>query len=265
MQSSPANPSAYLGGGLQKPNGVKLGVGVTCPSPELVQMFAHAGLDFVLIDMEHGPISIEAAYRMVTATIGTPVQPWIRVTHNDAAQIKLALDAGARRIVVPMITCKEDAERAVSFARYPPQGVRGWGPFHAQHQWQTNMLDYARRANDETGVIVLIEHPGAVRDLDAILDIEGLEGAIAAPFDLAVNMGFNDGPGHPEVREAIELVMRKIKDKGMELTSFAVTPEQAIEAVRLGADNLFLGFDTMYVQASVQLFMASMLRLRAGA
>jgi len=262
MQESPANPSAYLKNRLQKPEGTKLGIGVTSPSPELVQMFAHAGFDYVVIDMEHGPISIETAYRMVTATIGTPAEPWIRVTHNDAAQIKLALDAGAKNIIVPMITCKEDAEAAVSYAKYPPRGIRGWGPFRTQYQWQTNMLDYAQHANEQTGVIALIEHPGAVRDLDAILEIDGITSAIPAPFDLSVNMGFSDGPNHKEVREAIELVMRKIKAKGMRLTSFAITPEQAVEALRLGVDDLFLGFDPMYIQASVQLFMATVARLQ---
>jgi len=262
MQESPANPSAYLKNRLQKPEGTKLGIGVTSPSPELVQMFAHAGFDYVVIDMEHGPISIETAYRMVTATIGTPAEPWIRVTHNDAAQIKLALDAGAKNIIVPMITCKEDAEAAVSYAKYPPRGIRGWGPFRTQYQWQTNMLEYAQHANAQTGVNALIEHPGAVRDLDAILEIDGLTSAIPAPFDLSVNMGFSDGPNHKEVREAIELVMRKIKAKGMRLTSFAITPEQAVEALRLGVDDLFLGFDPMYIQASVQLFMATVARLQ---
>jgi 2-keto-3-deoxy-L-rhamnonate aldolase RhmA len=262
MQERPATPAAYLKNRLQKPEGTKLGIGVTSPSPELVQMFAHAGFDYVVIDMEHGPISIETAYRMVTATIGTPAEPWIRVTHNDAAQIKLALDAGAKNIIVPMITCKEDAEAAVSYAKYPPRGIRGWGPFRTQYQWQTNMLEYAQHANAQTGVIALIEHPGAVRDLDAILEIDGLTSAIPAPFDLSVNMGFSDGPNHKEVREAIELVMRKIKAKGMRLTSFAITPEQAVEALRLGVDDLFLGFDPMYIQASVQLFMATVARLQ---
>jgi 2-keto-3-deoxy-L-rhamnonate aldolase RhmA len=262
MQHSPSNPSSYLSNRLLKPDGVKIGIGVTTPSPELVQMFAHAGFDYVLIDMEHGPISIETAYRMVTATIGTDTEAWIRVTHNDAAQIKRALDSGAKNIVVPMVTNLEEAQAAVSYAKYPPHGVRGWGPFRTQYQWQTDMLDYAARANAETGVILLIEHPGAIRDLDAILEIDGLSGAIAAPFDLAVNMGFSDGPNHPEVREAIESVMRKIKAKGMPLVSFATTPEQAYQALQLGANNLFLGFDPMYMQASLQLYMKNLAVLR---
>jgi 2-keto-3-deoxy-L-rhamnonate aldolase RhmA len=261
MQNSPSNPSAYLTQRLGKPEGVKIGIGVTAPSPELVQMFANSGFDFILIDMEHGPISIETAYRMVTATIGTPAEPWIRVSHNESAQFKLALDAGAKNIVVPMITSREEAQRAVAYAKYPPQGVRGWGPFRTQYQWQTNMLDYSKRANAETGVIALIEHPDAVRDIDAILDVDGLAGAIPAPFDLAVNMGFGDGPGHDEVREAIEFVIGRIKAKGMEVTAFAVTPAQAVEAMRLGVNNLFLGFDPMYIQASLQLFLSTVNQL----
>lgn len=263
MLHSPTNPAAYLHDTLQKPEGVRIGIGITSPSPELVQMFAHAGMDYIVIDMEHGPISIETAYRMVTATIGTRAEAWIRITHNDAAQFKLALDAGAKNIIVPMITSAKEAELAVSYAKYPPRGVRGYGPFRTQYQWGTNMLDYGKRANAETGVVALIEHPGAVRDLDEILAIDGLAGAIAASFDLAVNMGFADGPGHPEVRDTVVEVMKKIKARGMRQVSFAVTPEQAVEALRLGADDLFLGFDPMYIQASVRLFMASVAQLRA--
>src|SRR3984957_111598 len=113
MQNSPSNPTAYLDNLLKKPEGVKIGVGVTSPSPEFVQMLANSGFDYILIDMEHGPISIETAYRMITAMIGTPAQPWIRIAHNDATQFKLALDAGAKNIVVPMIKSREDAEKAV--------------------------------------------------------------------------------------------------------------------------------------------------------
>ncbi|MGF6505859.1 HpcH/HpaI aldolase family protein [Paraburkholderia sp. 32] len=182
MRDSPSNATAYLNNSLDKPDGVRIGIGATSPSPELVQMGANAGFDYILIDTEHGPISIETAYRMITATIGTSAELWVRVSYNDPTQFKLALDPGAKNIVVPMITGSEEAKRAVSYAKYPPQGIRGWGPFRTQYQSQTDMLDYAKRANSETGVIALIEHPDAVRDLDAILAVEGLTGAIAAPF-----------------------------------------------------------------------------------
>ena len=199
VSTSVGNPLAGPGSA-GKPNGVQLGIGLTCPSPELAQICAYAGFDVVLIDMEHGPISIETAYRMVTAISGSPAEAWVRVAHNDATLIKLALDIGVREIIVPMVTTAAEAERAVSAAKYPPAGIRGWGPFRTQYQWRTSMLDYAGRANTETRLSVLIEHPQAIENLDDILAVDALGGALLAPLDLAVNMGFMDGPGHPEDR-----------------------------------------------------------------
>jgi 2-keto-3-deoxy-L-rhamnonate aldolase RhmA len=120
------------------------------------------------------------------------------------------------------------------------------------HQWQTTMLDYARRANTETTLSVLIEHPQAIENLDRILAVEGLGGAIAVPLDLAVNMGFTDGPNHPEVQEALAYAYQKIAASGFALASFAVTPEQGRLAMACGVTLLFLGFDTMFVPAAVQ-------------
>jgi 2-keto-3-deoxy-L-rhamnonate aldolase RhmA len=243
---------------LHKPTGVTLGIGLTCPSPELAQICANSGFDVVLIDMEHGPISIETASRMVTATLGTKAEAWIRVAVNDVALIKQALDTGALNIVVPMVTTKAEAEQAVAAAKYPPRGVRGWGPFRAQYQWHTSMIDYAQRADRETRVTALIEHPRAISNLDEILAVEGLGGAIAAPLDLAVNMGFTDGPNHREVQEALEVAGQKIAAKGFERVAFAVTPTQGRRALALGATLLFLGFDTMFVPLSVQSYLAQL-------
>ena len=255
MSTAGAGPIVGSEGSIQKPEGVTLGIGLTCPSPEFAQVCAHAGFDVVLIDMEHGPISIETAYRMVMA-VGTKAEAWIRVACNDVALIKLALDAGAKVVMVPMVTTKAEAERAVAASKYPPEGIRGWGPFRPQYQWQSNMFDYARRANHETRLSVLIEHPRAIENIDEILAVEGLGGAIAAPFDLAVNMGFADGPGHPEVQEAMAYASKKIAAKGFPLVSFAVTPEQGQLAMARGAKLLFLGFDTMFVPAAVQGYLA---------
>jgi 2-keto-3-deoxy-L-rhamnonate aldolase RhmA len=249
------NPLAGSESQLRKPAGVKLGIGLTCPSPELAQICAHSGFDVVLIDMEHGPISIESASRMVAATIGTKAEAWIRVAANDTTLIKLALDTGARNIVVPMVTTRSEAEQAVAAAKYPPRGVRGWGPFRAQYQWQTSMVDYAQRADRETQVTALIEHPRAIENLDDVLSVEGLGGAIAAPLDLAVNMGFSDGPGHPEVQRALASASSKIAAKGFPRIAFAVTPEQGRSALVRGATLLFLGFDTMFMPMSVQAYL----------
>src|SRR4026209_1451773 len=117
------SPAASPGALFPKPEGITLGIGLTTPSPELAQICGNSGFDFVMIDMEHGPIDFETAYRMVTALSGTGAEAWIRVTTNDAGLIKRALDAGARDIVVPMVTTREEAEQAVAAAKYPPQGI----------------------------------------------------------------------------------------------------------------------------------------------
>lgn len=237
---------------LCKPPGIRLGIGLTCASPELAQLGGHAGLGMVLIDMEHGPVSVESASRMVTALAGAAAEAWISVTHNDAPQIKRALDTGARTVMVPRVTTQAEGERAVSAAQYPSQGMRGRGPFRPQYPWRTGMLDQARRANTETSVLVLIEPPRAIENLDAILSAPGLGGAIAVPFDLALNMGFSDGPHHPAVQQAIAHASKKIAAQGFPLCRFAVTPEQGQAAMARGATLLFLGFDTLFFPAAVQ-------------
>jgi 2-keto-3-deoxy-L-rhamnonate aldolase RhmA len=113
------------------------------------------------------------------------------------------------------------------------------------------MVDYASRANTETRLSILIEHPKAIENLDDILAVDGLDGAIAVPFNLAINMGFSDGPGHPEVQEALTSAQEKISGKSFRLTSFAVTPEQGQAALAHGAQLLFLGFDTMVLPAAI--------------
>ena len=241
-----------------RPAGIRLGIGLTCPSPELAQVCAHAGFDIVLVDMEHGPISIETAYRMVTAIEAAGVESWIRVACNDTTAIKRALDTGARHIVVPMVTTRAEAEQAVAAGKYPPDGVRGWGPFRAQYPWRTDMSDYSRRANAQTQVSVLIEHPQAIDNIDDILAVEGLGGAIAAPLDLCANMGLAGQPGHPQVQEAIRHVRRRILAKGLPLVTFSVTPEQGRADIAQGAAMLFLGFDTMFVPASLQAYVAAL-------
>jgi 2-keto-3-deoxy-L-rhamnonate aldolase RhmA len=120
------------------------------------------------------------------------------------------------------------------------------------------MVDYAQRANRETQVTALIEHPRAIANLDEILAVEGLGGAIAAPLDLAVNMGFSDGPGRPEVQQALASATNKIAARGFASIAFAVTPEQGRSALARGATMLFLGFDTMFVPMSVHDYVAQL-------
>ena len=119
MSQTPNNPTVPLTSGFSKPEGTTLGIGLTSPSPEFAQICGNSGFDIVLIDMEHGPISIETAYRMVTALANTEAEAWIRVTWNDPALIKQALDTGAQHIIVPMVTTREEARSGRSTSGTP--------------------------------------------------------------------------------------------------------------------------------------------------
>jgi 2-keto-3-deoxy-L-rhamnonate aldolase RhmA len=261
MSDTPSSPAPSPGDLFPKPAGVTLGIALTTPSPELAQICGNSGFDFVMIDMEHGPIDFETAYRMVTALENTPADSWLRVTTNDAGLIKRALDTGVRDIVVPMVNTREEAEYAVAASKYPPDGIRGWGPFRAAQQWRTTMFDYSTRANDEVRVRVLIEHPRAIENIDEILSVKGLGGAIAAPFDLAVNMGHLDGPGHPDVQEAMQLASARIAAHGFPLLRIALSPEAGRQAIADGVTMLLLGFDTMFVPAMIQLYLGGLNRV----
>lgn len=105
---------------------------------------------------------------------------------------------------------------------------------------------------------MLIKHPLAVTNLDDILTVQGLGGAFAPPLPLAINLGFTDGPGHPEVQETLAAASRKSAAKGFPRVSFAVTPEQGRQALAGGAKLLFLGLDTMFIPSAVQAYAAQL-------
>jgi 4-hydroxy-2-oxoheptanedioate aldolase len=146
-----------------------VGLLVSMPSVHATQVLAAAGFDWLFFDMEHGPIGIESAHAMITATNGTPCAPIVRVPWNVHWLVKPVLDAGAMGIIFPMIRSAADAEQAVRAVRYPPAGERGFGPFYAPARFGLTMQTYAEPADREILCILLIEHKDAIEDIDAIL------------------------------------------------------------------------------------------------
>ena len=120
------------------------GLIATIPSIQSVQALASAGVDWLIIDMEHGPIDISSAHAMIVATAGTTTVPIVRLPWSHPWQAKPAMDLGALGIVFPMIRTREQAEEAVRSIRYPPAGDRLWGPFYAPMRWGQAMPQYIR-------------------------------------------------------------------------------------------------------------------------
>jgi 4-hydroxy-2-oxoheptanedioate aldolase len=242
--ASPINPlKARLSAG--KP---AIGLLVSMPSVNVVQVLAASGFDWLFIDMEHGPIGIESAHAMIAATNGTKTAPVVRVPWNVHWLIKPALDAGAMGIIVPMIRSAAEAEAAARAVRYPPAGERGFGPFYASARFGLTMQTYPDPADREILCILLIEHKDAIDDIEAIVRVPGVDACLIAPFDLAMSYGYRDGPEHDEVREAIGRAEAAIRSSPVHLGGLAITADVANGMIGRGYRLILIGFDTMLLQ-----------------
>jgi len=123
---------------------------------------AQSGLDWIIVDMEHGAIDLGAAHALIVATSGTPLVPLVRVPAGAAWHAKAPLDFGAMGICFPMTTRRSDAEAAVRAVRYPPIGDRLWGPFYAPPRWNLSMREHLDRADQAVLAIGTIEHVDAL-------------------------------------------------------------------------------------------------------
>jgi 4-hydroxy-2-oxoheptanedioate aldolase len=227
---------------------VAFGVIVTMPSPQMMQMLARAGFDWLLIDMEHGVIDLTTAHAMILATAGTPAVPLARTALNAPWLAKPLLDAGVLGINVPMVRTQAEAETAGRAVRYPPHGDRMWGPFYAPLRWDLPMRDYMHAANDAVISIITIEHIDAVRNIDAILDAPGIDLAVIGPGDLATSLGHYAQPDHPDVLAAMRTVEEAVLKRGIPLGGPAFSADQANRMTDAGYRFIGLGFDWLLVQ-----------------
>ncbi len=199
---------------------VVLGTWCTISSPSVVNVIAAAGLDFVIIDMEHGPHTFQTAEDMIRAAEVENCAPLLRPARNDEALILNALDIGAHGVVIPHIETKADAKLAVSNAKYHPLGTRGFSPFTRAGGYSLhNVKTHSRTQNEKTLVALILEGKGGIDSLDEILALKKIEDSVdviyVGAYDLSQAIGFPGQVNHPEVRKHLEVCMRKIRDRGL--------------------------------------------------
>jgi len=171
-------------------------------SPNVAELLAHAGFDWLVIETEHNGLDAAEIQQMLMALNGTETIPLVRVPSANPVYIQRALDMGALGIVVPLVKTAAEAEAIVRATRYPPQGTRSFGALRAAHYTFDNE-DYFQRANDNILVVLILETREAVADLEAIAAVPGVDALYFGPFDLCLSLRLN--PFHqpfPEV-EAI--------------------------------------------------------------
>ena len=188
-----------------------IGIFMGLTSPALVEMAGHAGFDFVVIDNEHGPAGIETTEHMIRAASCAGIPPVVRVSGANQQEILRTLDVGAAGVQVPQVNTAEQARLVASAARYPPVGSRGTAySTRAAGYGFFGGAPHVKASNEQTVVITHIETMEAVKNLDAMLQVQGIDVVFIGPTDLSVSMGHAGNPGHPEVQATIADCIRRI-------------------------------------------------------
>ena len=214
--------------------------------PALVEMMGYAGLDFVVIDTEHSGNTMEQAGDLVRAAEISGITPMMRVTENSPGIILRALDAGAGGVLVPQVNSAEEAAAAVRAARYAPQGERGLaGVVRAARYGFIPLPTYLAGANRENLVITQVEHVDAVKNLDEILAVEGLDGIFVGPTDLSQSMGITGKFADPELRRVSHGVIEKTRRTDKWAGIFCLDADDAAYWKAAGAQFLTIATESM--------------------
>jgi len=204
-----------------------LGMSVVFADPMVSEVAIEAGYDFVFIDMEHSAFTLQTALGHLIAMRGCDTAAFIRVPWSDPVQIKPIIELHPAGIIVPMVCTAEDAATAVAACKYPPRGIRGFAPTRGVGFGALSTAEYLKHADEQTLVIVQIEHIKAVENLDAILATPGIDTILIGPYDLSGSMGLLGQITHPKVVAAIEQVVARAVEAGLPV-GFAGCPQDAM-------------------------------------
>lgn len=221
------------------------GLWLGLPDNSAAEIAAVAGFDWLLIDGEHAPFDLRTIMSHLQAMAPYDVAPIVRCVEGNTALIKQLLDIGVQTLLVPMVETAEQAEQLVRAVRYPPAGMRGLGTSLARAARWNQVPGYLKKANDEICLIVQVETAGAMENLDAILQVEGVDGVFIGPSDLSASMGYIGDAGNPVVVETINTGLNKIRAADKYAGLLCLDPSLAQNYVEQGANFVGVGVDTM--------------------
>jgi 4-hydroxy-2-oxoheptanedioate aldolase len=223
-----------------------IGAWLSLANTHTAELLAHAGFDWLCIDLQHGLLDYADLLHMLPAISTTDVTPIVRVAGNEPSQIMKVLDAGAMGVIVPLVNNRAEAAAAVAACMYPPRGGRSFGPARAALYGGRG---YAAEANDQIACIVMIETREGIDNLEEIVSTPGLGGVYIGPSDLAFALGLppsgdTDDPLHLETVGRILAACKRHKvPAGIHTGGLAYTRirlEAGFDFVTLGSDAGFM-------------------------
>ena len=232
-----------------KHNKLTIGSWIMIGHPISVEVMALAGFEWLVIDMEHTSIDINTAQNLITTIQANGIKALVRVSKNEEVIIKKVLDIGADGIIVPMVNSKEDAIKAVKFAKYPPIGKRGVGLYRAS-KYGVKFEEYKKWVEEELVIIAQIEHIDGVNNIEEILQVEGIDGTIIGPYDLSGSMGYPGEFERNDVKQAVQKVLNKCKEYNIPSGFHVVDtdPEKLKQKIKEGCTFLAYGIDYFFMR-----------------
>jgi 2-keto-3-deoxy-L-rhamnonate aldolase RhmA len=227
-----------------------LGSTLSLAEPFVAEIMGAAGFDFLLIDTEHVPLSIHQLQNLLIGAHPTESTIIVRAQWNDPVVVKQILDVGAEGIIFPWINSRAECEAAVAATKYPPRGIRGFGPRRA-HRLAGGMKEYARAADDQILVLAQIERIEAVERLDEILTTPGLDGVMVGPADLAISMGYLNDLENPAVEPVIRQILEGCRAHGVPFGMFTGTAEKARRWIHAGGQIATVGGDVTFIDQGI--------------
>ncbi len=216
-------------------------------SSGVAELHGMCGFDFIVIDSEHGALGPGTIRNLIRAVSGVGCHPIVRVPETQRSHVQWALDSGAHGILFPQISSKEEALAAVQFCRYPPDGVRGLAPNRA-NSYGARLKEYEERANQDIAVLIQIENEAALKNLDEILSVPGIDLIFIGPGDLSQVLGVTGELQHPKVLKTIEGVVDACHTHKVATGTLALDPttwshwlERGVTTLLVGSDLFFLG------------------------
>jgi 2-dehydro-3-deoxyglucarate aldolase len=232
---------------------IHLGAWMMFGHPAIAEVFAGEDLDFVCVDMEHTDTDLPALSNIARALKGTGKELFVRLPACDEVAAKKALDLGAQGIIVPSVSTRALAEKAVSIARFPPAGIRGASLCRAS-DYGRNFDAYYRAHNHAVKVVVMLEHIDAVAHVDEILSVPGITASFVGPYDLSASMGLAGRLDHPAVAAARRRFFEASVRHGVLPGMHVVPPEPSIvsEAIAEGYRFLALSLDQEFLRVGLR-------------
>ena len=209
------------------------------------EMMGKAGFDFLLIDTQHSPIGVETLHSLIKGLSPTESDIIVRAVWNDTWLVNQCVDVGADGVIIPLTNTAEDVKRAVAAAHYPPIGVRSFGPRKIDRY--ASIDEYHERSFEDTLVLPQIESREAMENIDEILQVDGVDGIMVGPNDLALTHGLPPGIGKPAADPLIQKVLDKCKEHGVPFGMFTMTYEVAEKWLSRGGQIAVVGGDLGFV------------------